>query len=69
MYRFNEILCVLHTLLRSNLFGVDNVSYVYDYYASQKHNLYFTVFLNNVVDISSFYKTEKKICDTIIEYL
>ena len=69
MYRFNEILCVLHTLLRSNLFGVDNLSYVYDYYTSQKHNLYFTVFLNNVVDISSFYKTEKKISHSLMEHL
>jgi hypothetical protein len=69
MYRFNEILCALHTLLRSNLFGVDNVYYIYDYYTTQKHNLYFTVFLNNVVDISSFYINETKICNSLMENL
>lgn len=69
MYRFNEILCVLHTLLRSNLFGVDNMQYIYDYYSSQNHYLHFTVFLNNVVDITSFYLNEHKICNSLMENL
>lgn len=66
MYRFNEILCTLHTLLRSLLFGKENAFYVYNYYKTQKNNLYFTIFLKNTVDISSYCMSENKICDSLI---
>lgn len=66
MYRFNEIICTLHTLLRSTLFGKDNVFYVYNYYKTQKNYLYFTIFLKNCVDISSYNLNETKMCDHLI---
>lgn len=69
MFRFNEILCTLHTLLRSGLFGMNNVYYIYDYYKTQNNYLYFEIFLKNVVDISSFSNNENKIADSLMEYI
>lgn len=68
MYNFNQILCTLHTLLRSSLFGKDNIFYVYNYYKTQKNYLYFTIFLKNSVDISSCCDSENKICECLHDF-
>jgi len=69
MFRFTEIICTLNTLLRSDILGIENISYINDHYKSQKNHLYFDVFLKNVVDISTFYRDENKICCSLMECL
>ena len=69
MHRFTEIACGLNTLLHSEILGTDNLAYVYEYYLNQPNHSYFDIFLKNVVDISSFFRNESKICCSLMESL
>ena len=74
MFRFSEILCTFDTLLDSNFLCLENIEYIYNHYKSQKHYGYFETFLQNVVDISSFYRNDRngrntKLCYSFMECL
>jgi hypothetical protein len=69
MFRMNEIICVLNKLLQSDILGLDNLAYLYVFYKNQPNHNYFDTFLKNVVDISSFFRKESKVCCSLMESL